>query len=82
MTSEPKYAEAEQGVSADGWSLPALQEWLDGMEPGQSLSLTSKEGFTLFGDHQEDVGPIANFAEGHRCQVSYRPGWMTFRKLR
>lgn len=64
------------------WTLPLLQHELDGLELGELFRLTREDMALLFGLNSAAVSRIANFANGHGCEVVFTAGDVVFRKTR
>ncbi len=69
------------GSTFDIETLPRLQAILDGLGPGQAVSLPYKDCYRLFGIDNALAGRVANFARGHRCIVIWHAAGPTFRRL-
>lgn len=60
--------------------LPALQNRLDALAAGGTLSVASAQAERLFGVKDVALRRLELFAAGHRCAIDVKPGTVTFRK--
>lgn len=61
-------------------NLTDLQRRLDGLLPGDSVTLGIADVRRLFGLNDVGQARVENFAEGHHCRIEATPSTVTFRK--
>jgi hypothetical protein len=63
------------------YTLPELQEQLNGLKEGELFGVSDADCERLFGLNDVAMGRIANFAKGHRCVVGHSERGIYFRKM-
>jgi hypothetical protein len=63
-------------------SIPALEDQLSRLEPGETLPLTNVDFVRLFGVNGAALARLKNFAKGHSCITFRCKAGMQFKKLR
>lgn len=62
------------------FTLPELQDSLDGMREGALLQISRRDDERLFGLNDVAVARLRNFARGHDCVASFADAAVLFRK--
>ena len=62
------------------FTLPELQEKLDGLAEGGLFHISARDYERLFGSNDTGAARLRNFAKGHACVVSHADGSILFRK--
>jgi hypothetical protein len=62
------------------FTLPELQERLDGLMAGSLFEIGSRDYERLFGTNDAAAARLRNFARSHACVVSHSNGAILFRK--
>ncbi len=63
-------------------SIPALEDQLSRLKPGETFRLTHVDFVRLFGTNNAAVGRLRNFAKGHSCITTRTRTGLQFKKLR
>jgi hypothetical protein len=53
------------------FTLPELQEKLDGLQEGSLFQISARDYERLFGTNSAAVGRLRNFARGHACVANH-----------
>lgn len=62
------------------FTLPELQEKLDGLAEGALFQVSARDYGRLFGANDIAAARLKHFARGHACIVSHADGAILFRK--
>ncbi|HLZ01078.1 MAG TPA: hypothetical protein VKR55_02885 [Bradyrhizobium sp.] len=62
------------------FTLPELQEKLDGLVEGGLFQISARDYERLFGSDDTCAARLRHFAKGHACVVSHADGAILFRK--
>jgi hypothetical protein len=66
---------------SDPLTLPALDDELSRLQPGQTFPLSNIDFVRLFGTNNAALGRLRHFARGHHCTTVRAKAGVQFRKL-